>query len=286
MSDLSAEREIDLGRWKQAVADRWWIVVAGLVAGAVVGALYSLSGGSVWEASVLLTPSQAFSPSGAPVLSYQSSPRAINELATESSTLAIVAKKAHTSVNTLQGHVSTSTVSTGSGSSTAARGAVLIKLTVQLPKEKETAAAADALGAFIAKQSTGKYVTASIATLQQDLKGNRAQLKSVEAEVAAYQAALKGVTDPFNRLVLTTQQDNAILREGNLNDKIEAQTQQLTLTQSIEQAQVISATPSTATKTTARSRRNSILVGLLIGLIVGAIVAIVVQSRARGARSA
>src|SRR5581483_10534943 len=75
ISDAGAEREIDLSRWKQAAVERWWIVAAGLVAGVVVGALYSLSGGSVWEASVLVAPGQPFTPSGSPVLSYQSSPR-------------------------------------------------------------------------------------------------------------------------------------------------------------------------------------------------------------------
>ena len=285
MSDVAAEREIDLGRWKQAVVDRWWIVVGGLVAGAVIGGLYSLSGGSVYQASVLLVPSQAFSPSGAPVLSYQSSPRAINELATEPSTLARVAKTAHASASQLSSHVATTTITTGAGS-TAARGAVLIKITVQLPKADETSRAADALGAFIARASTGTYVYQSIKTLQQDLASNTAQLASVQNEVAAYQTALKTVTDPFNKLILTTQADNALLRAGNLNDKIETQTQQLTLTQSVEVAHVISPTPSKAVKTTARSRRNSVLVGLLIGLIVGAIAAIVVQSRAKRTRVA
>ena len=85
--------------------------------------------------------------------------------------------------------------------------------------------------------------------------------------------------DPFDKLYYVTQLGNAELRAGNLNDKIEAQTQQLTLTENIEQAQIIST--AAAVKTTARSRRNSILVGLLIGLIVGGIAAIVADTRKR-----
>jgi capsular polysaccharide biosynthesis protein len=284
VTDAGVEREIDLGRWKQAAVERWWLVAAGLVVGAVIGALYSLSGGSIWQASVLMAPSQAFSPNGSPVLSYQSSPRAINELATDPATLKKVAQQAHVSFNQLQGHVSTSTVSTGQGSSTASRGSVLIRITVQLKKPKETGAAADAIGQIIAKQSTGKYVIASIATLQQDLAGNRKVLASVGQQIDAYNEVLRTQKlDPFDKLLLVTQLNNAISRQGNLNDKIEAQTQQLTLAQNIELAQVISPTPSTAVKTTARSRRNSILVGALIGLIAGAIVAIVVDLRARRA---
>jgi uncharacterized protein involved in exopolysaccharide biosynthesis len=277
--DPGAERDVDLARWRAALARRWWILAAGIVGGAILGGLYSLSGGSVYEASALLAPSQAFSPNGSPVLSYTSSPRAINILATQDSTLAKVAAQTHVPVSQLRGHVSTTTINTGAGS-TATRGAVLVQITVQLPKAKEAAAAANALGKIVATESTGKYVTQSIATLVQDLASNRAQLTSVNREINAFSKALKNPSlSDIEALLLTQQADNALLRAGNLNDKIEAQTQQLTLTQNIELAQIIS--PAAAFKTTARSRRNSILVGLLLGLIVGGIAAIVVDTRKR-----
>ncbi len=284
--DPGIEREIDLGRWRRAASERWWIIVAGIVAGIVVGGIYSLSGGSLFQASALLAPSQAFSPNGSAVLSYQSSPRAINELATDPATLSEVAQAAGTTLDKLRGHVSTSTVSTGAGSA-ASRGSVLIKLTVQLPNKENTSKAADALGKLVATKSTGTYVTTSIATLQQDLKGARATLASVDQQIAAYNDVIaKGGLDDFDKLILVTNLNNAISRQGNLNDEIEAQTQQLTLAQSVELAQVISPTPSVAVKTTARSRRNSILVGLLIGLIVGLVAAVVVDARATRARPA
>jgi len=42
VTDAGVEREIDLGRWKQAAVERWWLVAAGLVVGAIIGGLYSL----------------------------------------------------------------------------------------------------------------------------------------------------------------------------------------------------------------------------------------------------
>src|SRR5579862_6775211 len=126
-TDLDAEREVDLSRWWTALVARWWIVAAGLVVGAVIGGIISLSGGSVWQASVLLSPAQAFSPSGAPVLNYNSSPRGINDLVTSEATLAEVAAAAHVPVSQLRGNVTTSSIATGAAS-TAARGAVLIKI--------------------------------------------------------------------------------------------------------------------------------------------------------------
>src|SRR5581483_5206754 len=133
--ELDAEREVDLSRWRTALALRWWLVAAGLVAGAIIGGIVSLSGGSVWQASILLSPAQAFSPSGAPVLNYNSSPRAINELVTSDATLAEVAAKTNIPERQLHGNVSTQSIQTGAGT-VAARGAVLIKIIVQLPHEQ------------------------------------------------------------------------------------------------------------------------------------------------------
>src|SRR5438034_11433446 len=127
VTDADAEREIDLGRWKQAAVERWWLVAAGLVAGVVVGALLSLAGGSVYHASVLLAPGQAFCPNGAPVLNYLSSPRGINDLVTSETTIGEAAAKAGVGVGQLRGNVSTASVSTGAGT-VAARGTVLIKI--------------------------------------------------------------------------------------------------------------------------------------------------------------
>jgi len=283
-TDPGVEREIDLSRWRTALVERWWIIVAGLVLGAVIGAFYSLSGGSLYQASVILAPSQAFSPNGSPVLSYQSSPRAIDILAKQQATLEAVAKRAHVPVDELTNRVSTSTVATGQGS-TASRGSQLIRITVQLKKGKEAAAAANALGAIIAKQSTGPYVEQSIVQLKQDLVGNRAALASVGDQIDAFNKVLASSTlEPFDKLILVTDLNNAISRQGNLNDKIEAQTQQLVLANEIERARVISA--AAAQKTTARSRRTSVLFGALIGLIIGVIVAIVVDTRASRARPA
>jgi uncharacterized protein involved in exopolysaccharide biosynthesis len=84
--------------------------------------------------------------------------------------------------------------------------------------------------------------------------------------------------------VLVNQYDAAIARQGNLNDGISTTQQALSLAQNVEIAQII--TPAAAEKTTARSRRNSILIGALIGLIVGVLVAIVLDWRAGRARSA
>ena len=49
---------------------------SGVVAGIVVGGLYSLSGGSPYEATARIAPGQAFNPAGSPVFTYLTNPTA------------------------------------------------------------------------------------------------------------------------------------------------------------------------------------------------------------------
>ena len=285
MTDLAAEREIDLGRWKQAAVERWWLVAAGLLAGAVIGALLSLSGGSIYQASVLLAPGQPFSPQGSPVLSYQSSPRAIQQLATSESALKRASRSAGIGIGSLRGHVSTQTVSTGASSSTASRGATLIRITVQLHKPKHAEDAANALGRIVVSDTTSSYVKQSITGYTTKIANYQQQLSALQLRIQTLQRAIADQSLAFlEKLLLVSQLDNAQTRYGTISDNLSLAQQQQTLAQSVELAQVIE--QASAVKTTARSRRNSILVGALIGLIAGAIVAIVVDTRARRARSA
>ncbi len=62
--DLDAEREVDLARWRRAVVRLWWLPVAGVVVGAIFGGLYSLSGGTDYKASALISLGQPVSPGG------------------------------------------------------------------------------------------------------------------------------------------------------------------------------------------------------------------------------
>src|SRR5581483_8322797 len=233
--ELAAEREIDLSRWREAVRTRWWIVVAGIVAGAVVGALYSLAGGSVWEASVLVAPGQPFSPNGSPVLTYQSSPRAIDVLVTSENALRRAAVRAHVPVTKLRGHVSTQSVSTGAGTSSSSRGANLIRITVRAGKPKHAEDAANALGAIVIADTTSTYVQKSIATYQRKLASYNAQLGSLARLIESYNQTLATQRlDFLTKLIVVNQLDAAIARQGNLNDKVAATDQQLTLAQNIE----------------------------------------------------
>ena len=283
-ADPDAEREIDLSGWRESLLARWWIVAAGVAGGIVVGALYSLSGGSVHEASVLIAPGQVFSQTGGRIITYASSPRGINEIVTSESAVKRAAAKAHMPVSELRGHVHTESVSTGAGPA-AATGTQLIRITVTGHKPRKIEDAANALGQIVKSDTTGRFVRGQITRLSGRLVIINNQLAAVEKVIDGFNAALASENlAPLDKLVLVNQLDAAIQRQGNLNDKVFATEQRLTLLETIEIAQII--TPAVAEKTTARSRRNSILVGALIGLIVGVIAAIVVDRRASLVRPA
>ena len=77
---FDAEREVDLARWRRAVVALWWLPVAGLVIGAIVGVLYSFRGGTNYKATALISLGQPTSPGGALVPSYGTNPRAVSQI--------------------------------------------------------------------------------------------------------------------------------------------------------------------------------------------------------------
>ena len=167
----------------------------------------------------------------------------------------------------------------------ASRGATLIKITVQTQKKRWSEDVANALGRIIISDTTSDYVKKSIATYERKKKTYDAELASLSAMIDTYNRTLDSQRlDLLAKLIVVNQLDAAIQLQGNLNDNLATTDQQLTLAQNIEIAQVIS--KAVGVKTTARSRRNSILVGALIGLIGGAIAAIAADTHARRARIA
>src|SRR5215208_3421079 len=276
------EREVDVGRWRRAVVEWWWLPVAGLVLGGLAGAILSLGGGSNFKAQALLSLGQPFSPGGgAPVNSFATNPRAVNEIIRSESALKEAAARCAARVGTLRGKVTSAQVGVGTG---AARTAVpLITVTVQGPQSRKVECAANELARVVVAQTTGPYVGTKIATFRKSLESYQDQLDSLVPLVGRLERTLNDRSlAPLDRLVIATQLDNAQTRRGQLLGLQTAAQQQLALAQNVESAKVIR--PAVAVKSTARSRRNSILVGALIGLILGAIAAIVADARGLGAR--
>src|SRR4051812_18811689 len=277
-TELDAEREVDLARWRRAVVALWWLPVGGLIVGALAGALYSTRGAANYKATSLISLGQPTSPGGALVNGFGTNPRAVSQIVSGAAFQEQAANRADMRPSALRGHVSVAQVGSATGAG-ATRAAPLISLTVTGKKPAPTSAAANALAGIVVDQTTAKYVGVKIATFQATLKSVNEQIASVKKRLAITQAAAAAAKniDPLQQLVIVGQEDNAETRLGNLIAQQEALQQQLAFATQVESAKVVE--PARAVKSSARSRSSSLVIGALIGLLLGAIAAIVADGR-------
>ena len=275
-ADLDAEREVDLARWRAALVAWWWLPVLGIVVGGLAGAVLALGGGDTYRARALLSLGQPFSPNGgAPVNGLITNPRTVGEIIRSESAIKRAAAKAGLRPGQLRGHVSTSSIIAAQARANA-QPLVTVEVTGSKPLRVEKAA--NALTAIVIARISGDYVEQKITSLSRQLRTLNVQIESVNRRITALNASLRNTQrSEIDQLVLVNLLDNAEARLGGLLQAQSLAQQQLALAQNIEKPRVIAAAASQ--KTTARSRRNSILVGALIGLILGAVAAIVADSR-------
>lgn len=272
--ELDAEQEIDVGRYWRALQARWWLPLAGLVIGAVLGYIAAVGGGDVYRAETTLYLGQPFSPTGnAPVQGLGTNPTIVSQIARSEASLKAAAAKCGTRVGRLRGKVSTQTV-TSSG----VRGRVvpgqnpLVELAVQGDRARVAECAANSLSDDVVGR-VSSYVDVKIRSLNRRLEVLNDQLGSLGRKIGAQDRALNqpGLT-PLEQLVLVSQTENAEQRRGIVEEERQEVTQQLALAQEVERARVVE--QAGAVKTTARSPQNSAVVGGIIGLLIGAIAAV------------
>jgi len=259
--DPEAEQEVDFARYVRLLGARWWLLVAGLVVGAVIGYLVSLGGTQVYKATATLYLGQPYTASGnAPVQGAQTNPGAVAQVVHSQLVDGIVARKCKATAAQFRKGISTAAV-TGS-SNTKTNTNPLVTVAVQTRHAKLAECAANAL-ALAAVARLGTYADGKIANLRKEIEADRSAIASI-------QSALSNPSiDVTDKLLLQTN-----LRQNQL-DEITA-TQFLQQAKQIERPQIL--TGAAAQKITARSRRNTVVIAALIGLILGAIAALLWDS--------
>lgn len=272
--ELDAEQEVDFRRYGALLAARWWLVVAGVVAGVLIGYVLALGGGSVWKAEALISLGQPYTPGfGSPVTSYGTNPRAVSEIVRSESALKQAAHAAGLHAGVLRGNVSTGQVGTATGTGSA-RAVSLISLTVQGQKPVKVEKAANRLAEIVVERTTAPYVGQKIATLNAKLASLQQRIDTQTQTVTLLQQQANNQSlAPLDRLALISQLNGAEQLLGTLMDEQANSQQQLAFSKNVESATIVE--QAAAVKSTARSRRTSMLVGGLIGLILGALAAIV-----------
>lgn len=282
--DVDAEDELELGRYWHALVTRWWLPVAGLIAGIVIGYLLSLGGHQVYQAKATIYLGQPLSPNGTnQIQSLSTNPSAVKQIVLAPSVQHEAETKAGLPSGSLSGHVSTLSVATGVAATTRTGTNPLVQIVVTGRRRGEIAKGANALAAIAVRDVSAGYVSTKIKFLTTQVAAEQQALNSIDATITALRASASNKSlSTTDRLILASQLNGQTLQRSQVADQLSSYQQLLTLAQNVEQSKVV--TLARATKTTARSRRNSVLVGALIGLILGIIAALLWDPAARVAR--
>jgi hypothetical protein len=287
LPDFEAEREVDVGQAARRVAARWWLLVAGLVAGMVGGYLLALGGGDFYEAEATLYLGQPFSPTAqAPVPSLATNPTAVRDAVNSESVLREASQRSGMSLSELRGNVSTS--STSASVLRRTPGATpLVKVSVQGEQRREVTNATNALASIVV-DGIAAYPDVKIDSYTEKLVSQRRQLDSLDRRIALQNQAIEQAGDapPLDQLVLISQLDNLEQQRAIVEQDRQDTRALLALARDVERPRIYQR--GVAVETSARSTRNSIVVGGLIGLLLGALAALLwdplVERRLKRAR--
>ena len=259
-SDPEAEQEVDFAHYVRLLGVRWWLLAAGLVAGAVIGFLVSLGGNQVYSATATVYLGQPYSPTGGnPVLTPQTNPSAVGTAVQSQAAQNAVANLCHAKAGSFKKGISTQAIATGAAKgSGAATVSPLVKVSVQSKKGKVAACAANGLAAAAVKKLS-VYPAAKIKNLQAHIAFDNQDIKTIQSAIAN-----PSISDTNKLILQTTLRSDQLDRTTN--------SQLLLLAKQVESPYIY--TPAASQKITARSRRNTVVIGALIGLILGAIAAL------------
>ena len=283
LPELDAERDVDLHRHWDSVTTRWWLPVGGLVAGIIVGYLVSLGGAQVYKAKATVYLGQPLSQGGVQVQSQATNPSTVRTIVTAESTIQRVARDAGLRPNQLRGHVSTQAVS---GNIARLGQNPLVAITVTGHARRPVARAANDLArAVVFSDALAGYSKTKIRNLQLQVDQEQAAVNTLNRNLKAQQAALgdgSGLSTS-ERLIALGQINGFQQQLLTTTDSLTTNQQQLALAKDVEAPQIT--TLAAATKTTARSRRNTVIVAGLIGLLLGIVAALVYEPATRAVRS-
>lgn len=261
--ELGPEQEIDLVHYATTVAARWWLLVLGALAGVVAGYLLSLSGAQVYSAQALMNLGEPVGPGGGRIVGVATL-NTVGEVVRSEAVLRRVAAKVDLTPTELRRGVS---VQSATSTTIRTAQAPLVHITVEGSAPRKVADAATEL-ARTAVARVSPYVNAKIATLKTQIAASDREIQSLdERSDAASKAAQDPSLSQIERLIAVTNAGVLEQRRAAVQQTRSERAQLLTFAQQVESPQLL--VRASATKVSARSRRNAIVVGAVIGLLVG-----------------
>jgi capsular polysaccharide biosynthesis protein len=277
--DLDAEQEFDPRRLWAALVARWWLPVAGVVVGAIVGYLVSVGGAGGWRAEAVVYLGQPLSPGGnAQIQSLATNPTTVHQIVTAESSLTKVAADTGISIARLRAGVTTTAV----GGAVAKLGQTpLVAVSVKGSPPKKVAQAANELAQFVVRGVSG-YVATKISGLVAQIQSDERDLASTAVRLKAFNAALPRATQETDKLFILTQTGTLESRQVAVQQDMTGTRNLLALARSVESSYIV--THAVAQRVRPRSRLNALVIGAFVGLILGVLAALLWRPKPRPAR--
>ena len=272
-ADLDDEEEVDLGRYASAVAARWWLPLLGLLCGAVLAYLVSLGASDVYRAQALVYLGVPLAPNGGGQLQgLATNPAAVREIVRSEAAVQRAARESGLRAAELRTGISVQTASAGTAAARALSPS-LVNVIVRGDTRGRVATAANALARSVVDQVSARYVDERIEILRAQIAQAEAELRAVDAQVAAAQAAARGRgLSASERLLALIANGQALQRRSIVQQSLLDRRQLLSLAENVERSRIVE--PAVARKVTAQSRRNAVVAGGAIGLILGLVAAL------------
>jgi uncharacterized protein involved in exopolysaccharide biosynthesis len=275
--DPEPEQEVDLRTLWARLQSYWWLPLAGLVLGAIVGILVSVGSGQTWKSKTLLYLGQPFTvQGGGQIQSLATNPRTVSEIIHSEFALKEASAKSGLRVGQLRGHVTSQAVTTVGQTRITSP---LVEISVDGPVRVKVERATEALASTVIGQ-VSTYVDRKVALLNDQISSSQTELKAIDGRVLKLENQLQSILgdkslSATEKLIATTSLNSTIgfneQRRGTVQQELFQNQQLLSLAVNVEKSRIVQ--PASALRVTATSRRNSALVGALIGLVVGAIAA-------------
>ena len=264
--EVDDEREVDLGRYLDALVARWWLPVLGLIIGVALGYLVSASSKEVWRAQATVYAGSPYAPNGStPITNALSTNQStITRIVKSEEAIQEVARASGMQPRKLREGISTQRLASGLGRLVPSQ---LYVITVRGDERGPTQEAARALADRVV-QRVGGYARGKIDGFRRQLSSLNTQLKAVDAQVSESQAqvgrpGLSGV----ERLVAVNSLQLLEQRRGAIEEDRTETLQLLSLAEEVELPRTLDR--AVAVKTTARSTRNTVAIAGFLGLLLG-----------------
>jgi Chain length determinant protein len=284
--DLDAEQEIDLGRLWRATIVRWWLLLIGLVAGAIVGLLVSLGGGKQWKATAEIYLGQPLAAnSSAPVTSPPTSLGLATAYINSLYALRVASRESGIAVGQLDGKISVKPI-LGLTGTKVGQPAPLMLLSVTGAKAGKTQIAAQSLAKLVVAQFQ-PYPLQKIEIIQERLTQEEAQIVDINRRLTEAQDAQAALASSAANQQLVANYAQIISTLSNerfaSQSDITSAKQAIAQARGVEMARIVS--PALSASQGGPSRRSGVVIGAIIGFLLGLLAAVFWEPVAAQVRS-